>query len=347
MRFGSGLEFGHQLTRTSLDLMYLLRFPTPINEEPILPAARELFGWLFFAKDFEALYSWQLPTRRWRELYHTTFDWTYVASIMIFWPCAAWSIRRRREITPPVSRTRVLATAAWSIISLSALFVFYLRLPAISSRYMLDFAPGICVTFVGWLQLLEGLSIKAAPRNSRFLNAGSIAALSFWWIYQIAVAQHHSPPTLTLTQREVVVQMQQGAPELRSIPAHYDLAMNLVEMTGIPHNGAGWAPPDGHVEEIVVLFVTDPSRLRIEVAPAKNASPTEEQYASIRAKIGLEFLELKSVKPTERGRMLTFAKPNRKAYRHGIQVVFLDFLPPQELVDGISPFCLLHVDWTD
>ncbi len=89
-RFGSAIEFGHRLNMTGQDMIYLSRFQSPFDTEPIVSASKELIGSMFFDKrlnDADHAYSqelilWQSDTARWRNFYATTFDWSS------FWRCS-------------------------------------------------------------------------------------------------------------------------------------------------------------------------------------------------------------------------------------------------------------------
>lgn len=350
-RFGSGLEFGHQLTLSAWDLMYCLRFPAPFAQEPLWSAAKELFGSLFFVNKLNgfAVYrsevvAWQSSTPRWRHFYQTTFDGSYIVGIVACWALAAWSALRSRQERSQTAAAEFIVSAVWSFVSICSLAVFYIRYTAMSSRYVLDFAPAIGATLVGCL-----LAIETTPRplilSSKFVRNCLLAAISGWWVYEIVVAKQFFPQTETYDQGQVVGQMQHGFPKPGIIPAFYNADTNPSDVSGIPQDGRGWTHPSGQAEALVVLFVNDPQQLRLEVAPTEGKTPSDEQYEAIRAKVGLETLSLESIERTQRGRVLTFSAPKRAAYRQGIQVVFLAFVGSDEFLQRTSPFRLLRVDW--
>src|SRR4029077_18667085 len=97
----------------------------------------------------------------------------------------------------------------------------------------------------------------------------------------------------------------------------------------------------------VSLFFDSPGKISLEVSPGFTRMPTEKDYANIRAKVGREFLKLESMKDTPHGKRLTFAAPKHEAYRHGIQLISLGFIAPENFNQGQSPFQLLEVSCED
>jgi hypothetical protein len=351
LRFGSGFEFGHNLTHSSLDLNYILRFRMPFHDEPLWSAIKELIGSVFFVRVLngfdvysDGVVAWQSATPRWRHFYHSTFDASFLVGIAACWLWAIWSAARARKSDAKSAIPDLTVAAAWSLVAIVMLSVFYLRLIASSSRYILDFAPAINACFVGCLLGCEN-RLPRVNSSHRWTRAFLIALISGWWIYQLAAARHALPGTPTVTQREVASHLERRFPEFLGIPSYYSLENDPAALTGIPQNGGGWREQSGNVDIMSILFVQDPAKLRLEVAPIAGESPSEEQYQAIRAKIGLELLQLESVERTEQGRRLTFAAPTRKEYRHGIHVASLAFLAPNQFPHHRSPFRLLSVTW--
>jgi hypothetical protein len=130
------------------------------------------------------------------------------------------------------------------------------------------------------------------------------------------------------------------------LPNEYRLRQDL-EAFGIPFNGAGWDNASGETKAAVALFVRDPERLEIEVAPADGAKVSIADYDAIQAKVGLEFLRLETSRATPTGRLLIFGRPQQKIYQAGVQAAFLGMLPYQALSEGNSKLRLLRVRWRD
>ena len=136
IRFGAGLEFGHDLNMTGDAVQIYTRFYNPFAHEPPLSAARELFGSLFGS-------AWHSANPRWRQFYLPTFDPSYLLlPVMVI---ATWLCLRRLPGQTKFTLPRAAAVGwVWSGIAFVLLSVFYFRLPVISSRYLPGFRPGLC-----------------------------------------------------------------------------------------------------------------------------------------------------------------------------------------------------------
>ena len=232
--------------------------------------------------------------------------------------------------------------AAWSFISLAGLFMFYLRFHAISARYLMDLAAGFAVACAG------GLMLKWRPNVFSIVWRYVVLTLfAVWWCWDVSTAQ---------------VNIEDGGGAERScVPVH---AARFPELQPLPKRYIAGDDPERHDRHF-------PERLGLEqyqragllrglpvlrfaaknfpgsLAELTPAGPTEKDYANIRAKVGLEFLKLESMKDTPRGKRLIFAGPKRESYRHGIQLVSLGFISPEEFNRGPSPFQLLEVSCED
>lgn len=154
-RFGRGSEFGHKLNVESLPgNITATRFSYPFERVGLFEAGKELVGAMFgrpertHKKGFyePELAAWQSPVVRWREYYFSTFNWLWLPLLIAGVVVAA----RRQKL--------LLAFVAGA----APLFYFYLRAPAISSRYMLDFAPAFAALLLaGWFALHARLGKRA------------------------------------------------------------------------------------------------------------------------------------------------------------------------------------------
>ncbi len=120
--------------------------------------------------------------------------------------------------------------------------------------------------------------------------------------------------------------------------------MNLADY-GISFNGIGWDTATGKTKSAIAIFIRDPERLELEVAPVAGTPISGTDYDQIRAKIGLESLKLESIRRTPEGAILLFRGPEKRIYRSGLQVASLGFVAPQELSVSTSRFRLLRVRW--
>ena len=131
-----------------------------------------------------------------------------------------------------------------------------------------------------------------------------------------------------------------------SLPHSYHIGQNLNEFH-IPFNGAGWDKQTGAAAVSVILFVTNPRYLEVDLGPAPGRAISELAVKRIRAKVGLEFLERESITPLTEGWRVRFKGPRQHRYQQGLQPVFLALVSPDHLADETSPFILKRVAWRE
>jgi len=353
LRFGSGLEFGHNLNMTGMDAIYLSRFGAPFDAASFLASARELVGSLFGVRELNGFNTvredivWgQVPQLfRWRHFYVTTYDLTFFSAILITWGCAGWFLlqKGRRIFIQSIRHSFFAVAALWSLMAFVPLFLFYSKLWMISSRYMIDFAPAIAVAMTAGVSLLGGMRIKHF-RQSRMFRFSVFYASLLWLGWQIATAQFYFGPARTSTRAEVLSILQREPPLLESLPSGYSLDSDNRPSRSIYHNGSGWEA-DGTTGPVVVLFIEHPEKIVLEVESSGPAPVDDAEYDVIQARIGLEPLALESIESTEKGKRLVFSAPVRDFYRQGMQVLFLAFAPPEQVLERQSQFRLLTVKW--
>lgn len=329
LRFRDALEFGQRLnvSRYTLD-QFAKNFGYPFAGEPIGRAVRELAGALFFVdrgngNDFygSALYAWQSPTVRFREFYFATFDATALALLVGSWALAAWTARRGR-IDP---RRRRLATtcALWSAAAFALQFLFYLRMPSMTSRYAVDFAAAVAAG-------LAGAIFAAGAFVDRRIVAAAVAA---WTLVASSRAwidpTHAARPLLTADQvaRLSVRPTPTGPP----IPSAYRCGDDL-SSTAIPFNGIGWdARGDCSVDVSTTLYMTQPRCVALTVAG---------ETQSIRVKYGVTFL----IRAAERlvaaadTSDVTFCPPaGFRPNPTGVAIVYVGWVDPRDLAASTRP----------
>ncbi|RME92761.1 MAG: hypothetical protein D6766_09495, partial [Verrucomicrobia bacterium] len=359
-RFGSGFEFGHKLNVQHLyGSMYATRFDHPYAEEPLGSALRELGGWLFAARTYEArdfyrtgLFPGQSETVRWREVYLRTFDPGYGLWVAAGWVAALGVLTRRVRRRPPslapetgsVWGRLVLGLGLYSLAASVLLGGFYLRNCVMSSRYVLDFMPcfaaGMAAAWTAWAAWWK------SRRGGGLVLLLSLAGLAVWQWWQIGLGVSVYAPPRVWRWAEVAEAMNRK-PEPVKLPqsGRYDSA-EAAWGTRIPFNGTGWFDADGTVAPCVVLFVKAPEFLELELAPGAGAR-VEEGPVAWRAKVGLEFLERQRMERTKHGWRLVFAGPRRKQYQRGLEPVFLATVPKEQLAEPRSPWRLLRVRWRE
>lgn len=182
-RFGRGTEFGHRLNLHSLPgNITATRFSYPFERATLGQAAAELVGGLFDRPEVRSkrgfyqtrLHAGQQPIPRWREYYFTTYSWPYVPVLAAGLVLAALAWRRRGGGDPAA---RWLGP--WVVLGLGPLIAFYLWSPSISSRYLLDLAPGfIALLAIAWRAF------------ARYARAGvALTALALTWGGAIATTK--------------------------------------------------------------------------------------------------------------------------------------------------------------
>jgi hypothetical protein len=107
-------------------------------------------------------------------------------------------------------------------------------------------------------------------------------------------------------------------------------------------NGPDWDTATGAVAAATYLFVDDPAYVEVEVGPAGPGFAP-----AVRARIQREELALVAAASTARGARLVFAGPRTARYRHGVQLLFLAFGPPDRIDRPTSGYSLLRVAWRD
>lgn len=347
-RFGAPLEFGHALNLNSLiQMRYASRFDHPFQDEPILSAARELMGALFFApamvwstSGYESgLFPGQSSTLRWREIYFSTFRWDALVFLVLAWMWGVFELCRmwRRGKVPGAHAV----LGIWSLLSFLPLFGFYLRCPFLSSRYLMDFAPAVMsATCMVWSGLL--VAVSHLKRLSVLAQVACMGVIFFW--YTRLPVLNIEGGRGGLGHKEVKERMERYFKKRDPLvlPSEY----TAPESGGFMFNLHGWNQ-DGTANGCISALVKDPECLIVEVGPAGTNALELGQYSRIRAKIGLEFLRLECVETNGEGARLVFAGPRRGRYQRGFQMGFIAFWAPGELAYPDPPprFKLYRIAW--
>ncbi|MGV3756369.1 MAG: hypothetical protein ACO1QS_13390 [Verrucomicrobiota bacterium] len=356
LRFGNGFEFGHKLNLQQLtSLSYTTRFTAPYEREPILSATKEMFGVLFLAKETsrgnyhrENIFPGQSATVRWRDLYFATFDLSYFILLLLGLLAGTLALHRCLVTTasePPensLAAQVVIFVTLWACLALVPLFGFYLRSPLISSRYLLDFMPAfVALTLAAWLHWINFCrSLRQAP----LWTIISAYILFNWLFYQIYFMRGANGPPRVITWSEMETKKNLRKENvLKPLPAAYRLPENPMDY-GIPYNGSGWNHMTGAVKPGIILFVESPTMIELEIAPG-TATTSKEDLQQIKAKIGLELLDLQHVKTSGKGWTVQFRGPKNSSYEKGLQPLFIAFVPDPGLASETSPFILQSVRW--
>ncbi len=349
-RFGSPLEFGHKLTlNTETRICYSSRFYDPYSDEPLDSAAQELFSLLFLINKLNGddwyannILPGQSETVRWREFYFKTFDLSYFIFVVASWVSLSWhwyADWRSPSRDKSWSESRILLV--WSLFSVGALAIFYLRFPFVASRYMIDFAPAFAAAMLGGIFMLGGRISSA--RKRLWLTGFLYLALVFWWGLELKTARiitSRNFPPVQLFSLPISHTWQPA----RKLPSSYKLGDDL-KVFGILFNGTGWNMKTGEAYATCSFFVSDPTRLELQLVPLDGANVGGDDYKKVEAKIGLEKLELEAIQDEGEVHRILFRRPKQSRYQSGVQVLFLR-LPFGSKCDWkVSKFRLLSVAW--
>ena len=357
LRFGSGWEFGHSLNLQGgalLPSVYFTRFGYPFKQVSLLGSGRELLGALFLDKAFNNL-AWyapgifpgQSPVLRWREMCFTTYDISYAVFIALAWIVGLWAVGKSWRSSTSTQPALDLVVILWSIIAFVPLFVFYMRVPVIASRYMLDFAPAFVAALTGlWYWLME--PFRKRMQYSRQGAALLFVVLILWQGSEIAFAQR-AAPSAAPPVKDILAGQTFSTPK-EYVPAEYHLGAPLSSQPGwrIEYNGAGWDAGDGSLRLCAIFFVENPSFLELELTVPPGQEVTEASFANIEAKVGLETLQRSSLSHMGGSWILRFDGPKQQRYQQGLQPVFVATVPAQSVADYLTlptPWIMKRLSW--
>jgi hypothetical protein len=245
----------------------------------------------------------------------------------------------RGELSAP-GMNAIVVLGAWSLLITALLGLFYLRVPVISSRYMLDFAPAFAAGMLAlWLFL--------AARCRRWWTGGLICVLLAGWL-GLELHWNRSLPGTggSLSWREVAGARQRGASSGVAPRASEHGVASGDPASGIPFDRTGWDQATGGLSPVVILFAKDPRFLELELESVDDAV-IEADPEMIRVKMGLEPLDRLSMERTENGWRVRFQGPQQARYQEGIQCVFVATVPKERLTATKTPWVLKRVRWSE
>ncbi len=326
IRFGSPFEFGHNLSFSSQNIVYLTRFGNPCDEASFWALVRELFYWLFIPW---AIPVGEAPIPRWRDIYQTTFDPSYLLIMLgVLWLLWHNLLKpapvHKKENSNEWSHLLVWSLAFWFCLSVVALGCFYIRFATLSTRYILDFAPAFLAVS------LIPLFVPLSQRWKTYLVRG----LYGWMLLQILWTQGAYP---LWKPGEAFKRQWQNTPHNFG----YNIILNNKNLadyqgiysqenhpgpTGIMGNGMGWNKETGLVSAVAILTVDRPQFLELTLGPEAEGFP--EVY---RAKINTIELPIIGITPTTYGtntaKCVRFSIPESILRQNGDQLISLCFTP--------------------
>jgi hypothetical protein len=338
IRFASPFEFGHKLNVQNIyGSLYATRFDHPLQDAPLSVVTKELFGALFFAKPTtnsdlfaKGLFWGQAQLARMRDLDFAVYDWTYIAWLAVAILLLIRSVALRRGFL--VEKNTWKIGALWGLLSAAPMFFFYLRVPALCARYLVDFAAAFAVlTVVVWAWINQ---LKDWKRISGMV-------LFFAWLSWEITHVTSFGPSRSLIWRETTFKETKG---LHKIMPNLGTEIFKSGSSGIRFDGSGWNGSSGAIKCHVIVFVESPRFLEIDLTVASDAVEKPDPHW-IRAKIGLEFLEKESIVLTEQGWRVRFRGPHRAQYQNGIQPAFIATVPKERLGQEDTSWLLKRVRW--
>jgi hypothetical protein len=368
LRFGDPFETGQRLNVSLHPLdQYAKAFGYPFQGEPLGRAAAELFSSLFLVGRLNGHAFWatgihplQSATVRFREFYCSTFDVLVLMGLIASWTAVLArfiQVRKQRAtgISTPVERCFVMA--AWSAASFALLFLFYLRMPSMTSRYAVDFAPAVAVGLAAGIDLAFRSVARRKDAARALLGSFQIAALVLALVVLENVRAHIAPThaaTEPVTAEAAVASLPRPPDNPPPVPREYRCGVDPRGASGIPFDGSGWAAGgDCTVGDATMLYLDRPGCVTVELAaahPGARLSPAE--LAPVRARLGLfDLVRVSDESGTGGGgesRSLRFCPPPRFAPNPtGIELLYLGFVAPAALAPDAHPFRLLSVSAAD
>jgi hypothetical protein len=152
-RFGSPFEFGYANLVSQPSVDRLTRWGMAFARVPFGDAADELFATLFLlrpvAQSITTTSPAQVPAEvaefareeRWREYYSPTYDPAIFAACLVATGLVVWRVVRGRLWRSDRALDVPAVVGLWGLSPAIVLFVFYAKLPNLSTRYLVDFYP--------------------------------------------------------------------------------------------------------------------------------------------------------------------------------------------------------------
>ena len=334
-RFGSPFEFGHRLTVSSEEMVYITRFGNPYNETSGTAAARELFTALFFSPQLgiqdvfsHNAFHGQANQDRWRRLNFTAFGPAYFIAGALAIGASFWMRIRGSRAEFAADQKLALANLFWFSVSFTGLFAFYLHYPSIMSRYLMDFLPAMA----GFV-LLVWVLLPVVWRSV------GVYALAVWLIYGIASSEAPVPSQTVGTQKSAA-----PAVSLESFAGSYGITKHPSE-TGIPLNGAGWDIETGIADDVVTLVLDKPRFVELDVSGRRDQNGEQARADLYRAMIDGKMLPMKSKQSEDDGFKVIFNIPESIRRENQDQILFLCFSDSFEQADRDSERFLYSVTW--
>ncbi|MCJ7774653.1 MAG: hypothetical protein MUP22_16130, partial [Desulfobacterales bacterium] len=367
LRFGEFFEFGyHRILDMIPVLGFMLKFSYPFAKESIFNASSELFGSLFLVKNLtglnffqESIHWWQADSVRFREYYFPGFSPIILTTMLTGW-VLAFSAKRFDipvfKLTDKIKQS-LFVMGFWSALSFVIMFVFYLKKPAFSSRYVIDFLPALVM---GTSVLLIFLILAVKNIFPAILSNILVMVLISVWISgnvfyanEIEEQRPNSFRPPAAVNLEAIDSMLPKEPEFKpSLPTAYGSDITKSNYN-IPSNLWGWyCYPDqyrqldsrlvGLVGPTVTLFFGPFECVQLQIK--KWRPDIEYDIDAIQVKVGTQLLVRESVDDSDEKQTITFCTQKSGSISKQWNLVTLGFAHTDQVGPKfIAPFKLLAV----
>jgi hypothetical protein len=188
IRFGLPWEFGHSINYTFPRNAFGLRFGTKLALSPLGSLIGELNQALFACLPSKSNVFYEkdpcgtvLTPFRFREYYISSYsivEGLFFAAGMSWCFCMLAFGKLRQWIRTPAG-----ISILWGACSTALVYAFYIRSPSLSSRYLLDFMPGLAAMIAGLLGSCFSQIKGASGRTALF---GIYICIAGWRIHEVA-----------------------------------------------------------------------------------------------------------------------------------------------------------------
>ncbi len=363
-RFGDGKEFGHKLNmQYDVPTMYATKFDYPYQDIGLVDACKELLGALFFASNKfhldaynESIFPLQSDTVRWREMYFKTHDISHLLFMLtslcfILYISAKMLIRNVRKKHRVAGceivngNKYVIISSIWGITSVILLFMFYLYVPVLSSRYMVDFSAALAISTTATTWIVMG----TGQGNLRGIFV--LVSACAWLIMQYGLqdSNYAFSSSIDKTELETIYKDMDRA---KKTSVQNRTQINLDDgPSGIPYDRVGWPTErdffinePGELCPLAIIFAKDIQYVELVLETLKH-SVIVANPRDIRVKCGLETLRVKNITQTDIGWDILFHKPESSRWSTGLQSVFIASTPKRYLLHQTTPWKLRSVRW--
>ena len=350
VRFGSAFEFGHNLSHSAANIVYLTRFGNPCEEASLWSLCGELFFWIFTQPHGEWLMA---PIPRWRDIYQPTFGMTWLVMLILCGVlfCGFIRVYRRAlrgnmrhacgrigtEESGVLSRpVMVFSLLFFFLLPFLVLALFYLRFATLSTRYIQDFAPALTAG------LYCGI-FCAAGRWKKWVWRALYLFLCWKLCFLVTTPAAERRWIKAVLGKDGIFAAE--GKKIADFDGVYTLENHPVQ-TEMSPNGQGWNEKSGEAEAIVLLAVDRPEYL--ELILGKEKGDIEGVYRAKINNIELPREEIKTIAyGTNEAVRVRFSLTEEILRQRGDQLVSLCFSPSFWEGDMKRTRQLYQVRWRD